>query len=146
MADFEKELAVLKGRVDGLEAKVGELESSQRSIHYPGVLIIDCYNLATEEIKKSAKVIHSTMNLNRWRRLSSQNSGLFASYNSAVILENSNESGDYPLIEVRHYGDLSFTGKELVMGGGYFDGEHFYNHGTIPAAEGSYMIINKQKI
>ena len=31
MAEFEKELAVLKGRVDGLEAKVGELEATQFS-------------------------------------------------------------------------------------------------------------------
>jgi len=31
MAEFEKELALLKGRVDGLEAKVGELEASQFS-------------------------------------------------------------------------------------------------------------------
>ncbi|MBM5809108.1 MAG: porin, partial [Cyanobacteria bacterium M_surface_9_m1_291] len=31
MAEFEKELAVLKGRVDGLEAKVGVLEAQQFS-------------------------------------------------------------------------------------------------------------------
>jgi len=31
MKEFETELAVLKGRVDGLEAKVGELEASQFS-------------------------------------------------------------------------------------------------------------------
>ena len=31
MAEFEKELAVLKGRVDGLEARVGEVEASQFS-------------------------------------------------------------------------------------------------------------------
>jgi hypothetical protein len=31
MAEFEKELAILKGRVDGLEAKVGELEANQFS-------------------------------------------------------------------------------------------------------------------
>ncbi len=31
MKEFEKELAVLKGRVDGLEAKVGELEANQFS-------------------------------------------------------------------------------------------------------------------
>jgi len=31
MAEFEKELAVLRGRVDGLEAKVGELEANQFS-------------------------------------------------------------------------------------------------------------------
>jgi len=31
MAEFEKELAVLKGRVDGLEAKVAELEANQFS-------------------------------------------------------------------------------------------------------------------
>jgi hypothetical protein len=31
MAEFEKELAVLKGRIDGLEAKAGELEASQFS-------------------------------------------------------------------------------------------------------------------
>ena len=31
MAEFETELAILKGRVDGLEAKVGELEATQFS-------------------------------------------------------------------------------------------------------------------
>jgi len=31
MTEFEKELAILKGRVDGLEAKVGELEANQFS-------------------------------------------------------------------------------------------------------------------
>ena len=31
MAEFEKELAILKGRVDGLEARVGELEANQFS-------------------------------------------------------------------------------------------------------------------
>ncbi len=31
MAEFERELAILKGRVDGLEAKVGELEANQFS-------------------------------------------------------------------------------------------------------------------
>ncbi len=31
MAEFEKELAILRGRVDGLEAKVGELEATQFS-------------------------------------------------------------------------------------------------------------------
>ena len=31
MKEFEKELAVLKGRVDGLEAKVAELEATQFS-------------------------------------------------------------------------------------------------------------------
>ena len=31
MAEFETELAILKGRVDGLEAAVGELEATQFS-------------------------------------------------------------------------------------------------------------------
>jgi len=31
MKEFEKELAILKGRVDGLEARVGELEATQFS-------------------------------------------------------------------------------------------------------------------
>ena len=31
MIEFEKELAILKGRVDGLEARVGELEATQFS-------------------------------------------------------------------------------------------------------------------
>ena len=31
MAEFETELAILKGRVDGLEAKVGELQAAQFS-------------------------------------------------------------------------------------------------------------------
>ena len=31
MAEFETELAILKGRVDGLEAKVGELQAARFS-------------------------------------------------------------------------------------------------------------------
>ena len=31
MAEFETELAILKGRVDGLEAKAGELQANQFS-------------------------------------------------------------------------------------------------------------------
>merc|ERR1712019_300937 len=31
MKEFEKELAIVKGRVDGLEARVGELEATQFS-------------------------------------------------------------------------------------------------------------------
>ena len=33
MKEFEKELAIIKGRVDGLEARVGELEATQFHHH-----------------------------------------------------------------------------------------------------------------
>jgi hypothetical protein len=144
--DFEKELAVLKGRIDGLEAKVGEFEASQGRAFNGGVLMIDCYNLTTREMKKSAKVIQTTARFNRWNRISGDNSALWVSHDSAVILENSNESGDYPLIGVRTFGDTSLSGKDLVIGGSNFDGDNFYNFGTVPSPEGSYMIINRQRV
>ena len=36
MKEFERELAILKGRVDGLEARVGELEATQFSTYGTG--------------------------------------------------------------------------------------------------------------
>jgi hypothetical protein len=146
MSDFEKELAVLKGRVDGLEAKVGELESSQSKSFQGSVLLVDTYDINTGQIVRSAKVIQATQRRNRWTRPRANNAALFVSHSSAVLFDEENETGNWPLIKVRHFGDTSLTGKDLAIGGGDFDGKNYYNSGFMPSSEGSIMVINKQMV
>lgn len=143
---IEKELAVLKGRVDGLEAKVGELEYQSRKYFQSGVLIIDSMDLSTGEIIKSAKAIQSTANLNSWRRVSSDNSAMFVSHNSSILFDNENNTGNWPLLKVSHFGDTSITGKDIVIGQSDFDGQYYYNSGMIPSPEGGWFVINKQGV
>jgi len=47
MKEFEKELAVLKDRVDGLEARVGKLEATQFSTTIKLPIVLGCPSLST---------------------------------------------------------------------------------------------------
>jgi hypothetical protein len=94
MKEFEKELAVLRGRVDGLEAKVGELEASQFS--------------TTTRLRGDTRWVLG---------------GLDTSGNTVndPIYTNPSQSGYTPLREaltlnydVRLNFDTSFTGKDLL--------------------------------
>jgi len=87
MKEFEKELAVLKGRVDGLEAKVGELEATQFS--------------TTTKLKGIATFVLGA------NSFGGNNSGLRAQANA---LEGAT-SFNY---DVRLNFDTSFTGKDLL--------------------------------
>jgi hypothetical protein len=90
MAEFEKELAILKGRVDGLEAKVGVLEAQQFS--------------TTTKLKGIATMVlggatYSSNNFNS------------ANYATAGTALPNGLSFNY---DVRLNFDTSFTGKDLL--------------------------------
>ena len=87
MKEFEKELAVLKGRVDGLEAKVGELEATQFS--------------TTTKLKGAAYFVLGA------NSFGGNNSGLRADANAL-------EGGTSFNYDVRLNFDTSFTGKDLL--------------------------------
>ena len=87
MKEFEKELAVLKGRVDGLEAKVGELEATQFS--------------TTTKLKGIATFVLGA--------------NAFAGNNTAIKAEaGALEGGTSFNYDVRLNFDTSFTGKDLL--------------------------------
>ncbi len=145
MSEFEKELAVLKGRVDGLEAKVGELEITPARLQRSAVLIIDEYDIETGDIKKTAKTLKFTGNFEMFRRMSSDNKALFVA-RGAIVFSEDNTTGIWPTINVFETGGLSLTGKDYVMGAPAFNGDTYYNAGVLPTKRGGFLIVNKQDI
>jgi hypothetical protein len=87
MKEFQKELAVLRGRVDGLEAKVGELEANQFS--------------TTTKLKGVATFVLG--------------SNAFGGSNTVLINQNKASEGSTTFnYDVRLNLDTSFTGKDLL--------------------------------
>ncbi|WP_415399868.1 iron uptake porin [Synechococcus sp. W4D4] len=93
MKEFERELAVLRGRVDGLEARVGELEATQFS--------------TTTKLRGQATFV---LGANAFSGTSTQNSALpfNNNYNRA------NYGATVFNYDVRLNFDTSFTGKDLL--------------------------------
>jgi hypothetical protein len=93
MKEFERELAVLRGRVDGLEARVGELEATQFS--------------TTTKLRGQATFV---VGANSFNGTSTQNSALpyNANYNKATY---GATTFNY---DVRLNFDTSFTGSDLL--------------------------------
>jgi hypothetical protein len=100
MKEFEKELAVLKGRVDGLEAKVGELEATQFS--------------TTTKLRADTRWVLGGQtfggNINTARNSFTQDRPVGTGRNSTTALRNG-LSFNY---DVRLNFDTSFTGKDLL--------------------------------
>jgi hypothetical protein len=104
MAEFEKELAILKGRVDGLEAKVGELEANQFS--------------TTTKLKGIATMVLGGASEG------SNASGIGTGNDASEVTFN---------YDVRLILDTSFTGKDLlrtVLRSGNFASSIFNNGNT----------------
>jgi len=107
MKEFEKELAVLKGRVDALEAKVGELEATQFS--------------TTTKLKGIATFVLGGNNY----------SGSNTAYANALKNTQGALTFNY---DVRLNFDTSFTGKDLLrttLRAGNF-GNTAYGNGVLP--------------
>ena len=111
MKEFEKELAVLKGRVDGLEAKVGELEATQFST------TTKLSGLATFVVGANT---FSGSAINRGANTANRNS----SYTPVFSLPNATTFN----YDVQLTFDTSFTGKDLLrtnLRAGNFSGSVF---------------------
>jgi hypothetical protein len=97
MKEFEKELAVLKGRVDGLEAKVGELEATQFST------TTKLSGLATFVVGANT---FTGSAINRGANTANRNSA----YSPTFVLPNATTFN----YDVQLTFDTSFTGKDLL--------------------------------
>jgi hypothetical protein len=148
--DFEKELAITKGRTDGLESKVGELEANQGTPFISSLLVINTYDVNTGEITKSVKPQSTSDgpgNSKLFRnRLSSDNFAALVMFQDAIILDNDVNDGVYQTKSIRHYGDTSVTGQDLVLGGSELSTNHYLSFGCLPTPNGKKLIINKQKV
>ena len=101
MAEFEKELAVLRGRVDGLEAKVGELEATQFStttkLQGDTVFVLGAPAFGGSQDAPSQAIGASSANRNRYAATNRENWGA-TTFN----------------YDVRLNLNTSFTGKDLL--------------------------------
>jgi hypothetical protein len=150
ISGFEKELAVTKGRTDGLEAKVGELEANQGGAFSSSLIVINTYDVNTGEVTKSVRPQSTNDAPGRSklfrRRLSSDKFAAFVMFSDTIILNNDVNDGVYENNLVRHYGDTSATGRDLVLGGSDLSKNHYLSFGWLPTPNGQNLIINKQKI
>ena len=98
MKEFEKELAVLKGRVDSLEAKVGELEATQFSTttKLKGIttFVLGANSFSGTNTSSSTRQLQGTANTTAFNQ---------ATYGATTF--------NY---DVRLNFDTSFTGKDLL--------------------------------
>ncbi|MFM7651831.1 MAG: iron uptake porin, partial [Vulcanococcus sp.] len=95
MKEFEKELAVLRGRVDGLEARVGELEATQ-------------FSTTTKLRGQATFVLGANSFSGTNNRASNVTTPYTAAYNKA------NYGATTFNYDVRLNFDTSFTGKDLL--------------------------------
>jgi hypothetical protein len=111
MKEFQKELAILKGRVDGLEARVGELEANQFS--------------TTTKLKGYAAFVLGGNSYGG-------NGNVFRAGRSAKDIAKATQGGTSFNYDVRLDLDTSFTGKDLLrtrLRAGNF-GASAYNGGS----------------
>jgi len=105
MKEFEKELAVLRGRVDGLEAKVGELEANQFS--------------TTTKLKGIATFVVGANSYSGDARVNRYNASFLGLGASALGTKLSDQAAQLQgatsfNYDVRLIFDTSFTGKDLL--------------------------------
>ena len=145
ISELEKELAVLRSRVDGLEARTGEMETNQDRVFQTGMLIIDEYDILTGTITKTAKNAQGNF-FARFYRHSTDDKAIFLSQRSGVLFTENNTSGIWPTVNVYSTDATSVTGKDLIVGAGAFDGDNFYSAGQLPTLRGGYLTITKQDV
>ena len=115
MKEFERELAVLRGRVDGLEARVGELEATQ-------------FSTTTKLRGQTTFVVGANSFSGTNNRAGDVATANTAAYNKA------NYGATTFNYDVRLNLDTSFTGKDLLRT--TLRADNFYNGNVNPSAYG----------
>merc|ERR1712216_205086 len=112
MKEFEKELAILKGRVDGLEARVGELEATQFStttkLKGQATFVIGANSFGGDA---KQGILDTTFSPGSTKDGKFRNGGLGTKRARAAAATSGATSFNYDL---RLFLDTSFTGKDLL--------------------------------
>lgn len=149
LRNFEKEVAVLKGRVDGMEARVGFLEteiSVTKNVR-SALLIIDVYDFRTKTMKKTIKVCKGpSPPQGLYRKFSGDDVAIFSSAHESFAIDDDNDTGFFRNLNLRDSGSSSITGKDLIMGRGCYNGRYYNNVGVFPTEKGSVLIVNRNKL
>jgi len=140
---FEKELAVLKGRVDGLESRLSEVEYNVKSYSFGSVLVIDEINLEDDVVKRYIKPIQGAASPFGPRRgfYSNGDSLIWSSFNSGVMLK----GGQSPkIVKVNNF-NVTSNGKDFFGGIQLFE-NYFVNLGHLWTRNGTFVMVDEQQI
>jgi hypothetical protein len=140
---FEKELAVLKGRVDGLESRLSDAEYNLKSYCFGSVLMIDEINLEDDVTKRYIKPIQGAGSPIGPRRgfYSNGDSLIWSSFNSGVMLK----GGQSPkMVKVNNF-NVTSTGKDFFGGIQLFE-NYFVNLGHLWTRNGTFLMVDEQQI
>jgi hypothetical protein len=144
ISELEKEVAILKGRTDGLEAQLGQIQSYLQIQDLTSLYVIDSYDLNTGDYYKNIKPITGNF-LSSQRIYSSDDIAIVISAEESIFIRN-NENTNYKTKRIKNYENMSQTGQDLVLGSGYISKTDYINHGFLPTRQGQRLIINRQPI
>ena len=128
MKEFEKELAIVKGRVDGLEARVGELEATQFSTTTK-MSVNSFWVLGAASYGGDAKGLYGALPDEETADIAAETGGATSfSYDYRVFLDTSFTGKDLLRTRIRS-GNISdlYTGNSVV---GLWSQEYGFNSGT----------------
>jgi hypothetical protein len=128
MKEFEKELAILKGRVDGLEARVGELEATQFStttkLTGQATFVIGANSFGGDARQGVADLLGVTQSTNPISGFGERRARAAAAQSGATTFN----------YDLRLFLDTSFTGKDLLrtmLRAGNFGNSAFIGSGYV---------------
>jgi hypothetical protein len=145
IGDFDREIAILKGRNDGLEAVIVELQSQRSTYALTSLWVVDSYNLNDSNTLKAVKSLTGNF-LSVPRIWFSDDRLIVSSYQDSFIVDDNNDSGEYPTKRIRQYANNSQTGQDLVLQSNYISKTNLIGFGFLPTSQGQRLIINKQQI
>ncbi|TCD55130.1 iron uptake porin [Synechococcus sp. BS55D] len=134
MAEFEKELAILKGRVDGLEARVGELEATQFStttkLKGQTTFVTGAVNAGGDDASKYIRSFDVNGNTVKVQRKNRNTKFSKSGLNGGANAYNRNYGAWAFNYDQRLAFNTSFTGKDKLyarLRAGNFVGENAFN-------------------
>jgi hypothetical protein len=151
-SQFEKELAILKGRTDGLEEKVSILEITPWERNRAAVAVVTEYDIREKDndpiVRRSSKVLKGNAWYNQMVRSANNDTAIFGRINEPyMLIEEDNSNGIYPTINGELYDLTSITGTDLAVGTTRIQQNSLVTWGMISRPEGGTIFhITRQRL
>jgi hypothetical protein len=152
IGQFEKELAITRGRVEGLEAKVSYLEITPWERNRAAVAVVTEYDIREKDndpiVRRSSKVLKGNVWYNQMVRSANNDTAIFGRINEPyMLIEEDNSNGIYPSINSELYDLTSTTGKDLAVGTTHIQQNSLVTWGVVSRPEGGTIFhITRQRL
>jgi phosphate-selective porin len=152
VGEFEKELAILKGRTDGLEAITLSLQTTPWERNRATVAVVTEYDIREKDndpiVRRSSKVLKGNAWYNQMVRSANNDTAIFGRINEPyMLIEEDNSNGIYPSINKDVYDLTSVTGKDLAVGNTSIQQNSLVTWGMVSRPEGGTIFhITRQKL